>query len=137
MAVFILTEEARRAAAIRTIEALPVGADPPFEVHVTTHVDKPSDAQVRYLHGVVYREIAQQAWVEGRRYAPSVWKEYFNRKFIGEGEMTLPSGRVVSQAMHSGDLGRREHTRFIEQVKRHAMEEFGVVFHEDYRGPVA
>jgi len=75
--------------------------------------DDITDKQRAYLHGVVLKEIAQQAMVDGRRFPMKVWKEHFRkewlghrtvthtnpltgRKYVSYTHLTLPTKRIVS-----------------------------------------
>ncbi len=64
------------------IENLPVDAARPLEVVIREEKRKRTlDQSALYWAGPL-RDIAEQAWVQGRQYSAEVWHEYFKREFL-------------------------------------------------------
>ena len=80
----------------------------------------------RYWGNGVLAQIAAQATVNGKLYAPETWHELAKRKFIGVVE--LPDGSVVG--MSSTGLSTAEFSAFCDQVEAWAASELGVTFYD-------
>lgn len=85
---------------------------------------KPQNA--RYWGKGVLAQIAEQAAINGRLFAASVWHEQFKRDFIGVIE--LPNGQVIGKS--SADLTTAEFSLFCTQVEAFACTELGVTFYD-------
>lgn len=67
---------------VTLIENLPVDAVRPLEVVVREEKKaRKLDQNALYWAGPL-RDIAEQAWVQGRQYSAEVWNEYFKREFL-------------------------------------------------------
>lgn len=102
-----------------------------------------SDKQRGYLHGVVLKQIAQQARdLDGKQYAPKVWKEHFRNTLLGSKKKTVlnpitgkKSRRLVR--VSTEDLGVKAYAKYIDQVTAIAANDLGVTItlrFEDYQG---
>lgn len=100
-------------------------AGKPLAVTIAEHKAKRSDEQNRKLHAML-RDLAQNAWVQGRRYDEETWKEMIRRKFIGTEEIDLPDGRRIERGISTTALGVAEFSELIEHVIQWANEELGV-----------
>jgi hypothetical protein len=80
----------------------------------------------RYWGKGVLAQVAAQAVVRGKLYAPETWHEQFKRDFIGVIE--LPNGDVVGKS--STDLSTVEFSAFCDQVEAYAASELGVTFYD-------
>jgi hypothetical protein len=80
----------------------------------------------RYWGKGVLAQVAEQATVNGKLYAPEVWHEQFKRQFIGVIE--LPNGQVVGKS--STELNTAEFCAFSDQVEAYAATELGVTFYD-------
>jgi len=80
----------------------------------------------RYWGNGVLKQIADQAVVNGKMYAPDIWHELFKRKFLGAHE--LPDGTVVGAS--SAGLSVADFCDFCTQVEAYAVQELGVVFYD-------
>lgn len=103
--------------------------------------DAKSDRQRRYYHGVVLKEIAEQARANGQQFPIPVWKEYFRDKYVGyrwEAYVELKTGKKKRRKVRisTEDLGVKAYSKLIEQVTAEAATDLGVQFsvrQEDYR----
>lgn len=96
-------------------------AGKPLAVAVTEHKAKRSNDQNR-LYWVLLADIAESAWVDGRRYSKEQWHAYFAGEFIGWEE--LPGG--LRSPISTTTLSVPEFTTYLERVMQYAAEELGV-----------
>lgn len=104
--------------------------------------------QRRFLHGVVLKQISEQAKVDGVRFSIDIWKEHYRKRFVGAGGFRWEAVRGIvigedGQAhaakhatprrvrMSTEELGTKAYAKFIEQVIDHATVELAVVFDID------
>lgn len=99
-------EAARRLVAL--IENLPVDAVRPLEVVIREEKKaRKLDQNALYWAGPL-RDIAEQAWVQGRQYSADVWHEYFKREFLPDPDLVdcddshIKEGYVKWGAMPNG-----------------------------------
>lgn len=103
--------------------------------------DAKSIQQRKYLHGVIFKEMAEQIRVEGKTFAAKVWKEHCREKFLGArwvshldpitGKKRRRKDRVSSEG-----LGIRSYSAYIEQCTAYGIElgaSFSVHAWEEYR----
>lgn len=95
-------------------------------VLTVTRRKRTSKQNRRYWGNGVLKQVADQAVVNGKLYAPETWHEQFKRAFIGVIE--LPSGDVVGKS--STELTTAEFCDFCDQVEAYAASELGVTFYE-------
>jgi hypothetical protein len=93
----------------------------PLAVTVSEHKAKRSGEQNR-LYWVLLAEIADTAWVDGRRFSRDAWHAHFAGQFIGFEE--TPGGMRVP--ISTTTLSVAEFTTYIERVQQYAVEELGV-----------
>lgn len=114
--------------------------------HVT--LDEEADSltlrQLRFLHGPVFGQIAEQAVVNGRRFDKDTWKRYLKEQFIPDefemvwlpfvvdkvtGELR-PAKRKVPRKKEKSllDLKNQARSDFIDQVLAYAATDLGVEF---------
>lgn len=103
------------------------------EWSISLHEDRKSDRQRRFYHGVVLKQIALQASVNGVRHDLQVWKEYFRSEYLGykTGSYLNPITGKKSRRrkrISTEELGVREYSRLIEKVMAYAVTELGVIF---------
>lgn len=96
-------------------------AGKPLAVAITEHKAKRSGEQNR-LYWVLLADIAESAWVEGRRYTKEQWHAHFAGEFIGWED--LPNGR--RSPISTTTLSVPEFTTYLERVMQYAAEELGV-----------
>lgn len=88
---------------------------------------KRTEEQNRLLHALL-NDIAEQAYVNGRRYEAEVWKEQIRRRFIGTEEYDLPDGSRLERGISTTTLSVGEFTQLIDKVQAWAVSELGVQF---------
>jgi hypothetical protein len=96
-------------------------AGKPLAVIVMEHKAKRSNPQ-NNLYWAVLREIAENAWVNGRRYSDEEWHAEFKRKFIGIIE--LPGGGTDGISTTTLDVA--DFSAYIDRVTQYAIETLGV-----------
>lgn len=104
-------------------------------VEIRTAEDAKTDAQRRFYHGIVLKQIAQQAMVNGQKFALATWKEFFREKYLGFKTVTYTNPmtgkkhrRRVRQSTEG--LGVKAYATLTERVTAFAVTELGVVFDE-------
>lgn len=100
----------------------------PLRVIITSEEKKRNAEQNKFLWGVVYRDIAEQAWVEGRQFDKDTWHEYFARKFGVCEDITLPDGEVIVRRKSTAQMSVGEFSQYMTQVQAHAAGTLGVEF---------
>lgn len=100
--------------------------------------------QLRFLHGPVFGQIAEQVFVNGRQFDRDTWKRYLKDRFIPDefemvwqpfvvdkatGELR-PAKRKVPRKKEKSllDLKNKARSEFIDQVLAYAVTELGVSF---------
>lgn len=81
--IVLLTERNRTAALLR-VQALPVGNDPVLEVVIRERKDRRTLDQNAAMWAGPLKDLADQAWVNGRQFSPEVWHEHAKREFLPE-----------------------------------------------------
>lgn len=106
--------------------------------------DDKSAKQRRFLHGVVFPQIAEQVVMpDGTRYAAPIWKEFFRARFLGDKFVSRKAMRwdkklcALVQAkratphrdrISTEDLSVKQYSQHIDRVIDAATLEHGVVF---------
>ncbi|UAN04400.1 recombinase [Achromobacter mucicolens] len=100
----------------------------PLRVIVTDEEEDRLDQQIRFYFGVVIKAVAEQVWVDGRKFSKESWHEHFARKFLPPTEMVLPDGEVVIKraSIARGHIGVRAMAAFTEEVLAEISTEYGV-----------
>lgn len=140
--IFIVGQ-VQKQTAMAAIEHLPVDPDSPLEVVIREKQKvRGLDANARMWAGPL-RDIATQAWVNGRQFSDVVWHEHFKREFLPEDndpELHLlakegyrkwdidPAGNRVLVGSTT-QLLKRGFAQYLEQVEA-AGSSLGVIFHE-------
>ena len=105
--------------------------------------DDRSVQQNRFMWGVVLKEIAEQARVNGDQFVADAWHELFKRQFLGyEIRRTKVAGRkrklVTRHLRSTAGLKVKPMSKYLEQVMAFAVTDLGVRFSEtrweDWRG---
>ncbi len=108
------------------VRNLPVDAHKPLEVIIREEKKSRTMDQNALMWSGPLRDIAEQAWVEGRQYSAEVWHEFFKREFLpnasGEGTkdgyqkwVDLPTGVTVLVGSTT-QLTVRGMSDYLEQV---------------------
>lgn len=112
-------------------------AEQPLEVRISVWKPRATDAQ-RALIWVINQQIAEQAWVHGRRFDAPVWHEQLKRELLPEmtkkgvpkWRATPDEGRELN--MSTENLDREEKTAYIEALLARAAD-LGCTIHIDER----
>lgn len=94
----------------------------PLVVSVDAFQAKRSGEQNRKLHAIL-NEIAENVYVDGRRYDVEAWKEQVRRRFIGTEELDLPNGTRIERGVSTTTLNASQFSELIEQVSAWAATE--------------
>ena len=98
--------------------------DKPLSVLVTEKRPKRTDEQNR-LYWSRLGEIAEQAWIDGKRYSKDVWHEYYRAKFCPK--IDAPHGKLI--AMSTTDLTVEAFTLYMNEIAADAAN-YGVELSE-------
>lgn len=107
------------------------GDGKPLAVRVFEYKQKRSDEQ-NALMWVWLQQIAEQAYVGGRRYDAEIWHEHMKEQFLPEETAAgkkkwaqLPNGsrRLV---LSTTDLDKAEFTTYLDQIVAYAATDLGV-----------
>jgi hypothetical protein len=102
-------------------------AGKPLEVTVTEWKPRASDGQ-RALIWVINQHIADQAWVNGRRYEADVWHEQLKRDLLPEETRKgVPKWKLLANGdrmlhMSTEDLDREEKNEYITALLAYAAD---------------
>lgn len=88
------------------------------------------DEQVKFYFKAVIEQIAEQIWIEGRRYSPRAWHRLMKTTFLPPVEMRLPDGTVemMEPSIARGEITVAEMAEYTEKVSAHAAVDYGVQF---------
>lgn len=102
----------------------------PLRVIVTEEEIDRLDEQIRYYFGVIVKSIAEQAWIEGRRFDKDAWHEELAKMFLPTREITTPSGEIILKrsSVARGHISLKRMTKYIKEVEAYAASELGVIF---------
>ncbi|MDE3023609.1 MAG: recombination protein NinB, partial [Pseudomonadota bacterium] len=100
----------------------------PIRLIATTDERKRNAEQNRFLWGVVYRDIAEQAWVDGKQYGKDIWHEYFSRMFGVCDEVVLPDGEIIARRKSTTQMTVGEFAEFLTKIQAYAANQLGVSF---------
>ena len=99
--------------------------------------DVKTDRQRKFYHGVILKQIAEQARPNGQSYPLAVWKEYFRNEYLGKKRVTTinpltgkKSRKYLRQSTES--LGVKGYNHLIERVTAYSATELGVVFDQQF-----
>lgn len=98
--------------------------------------DDKSARQRRFYHGVILKQISEQAVVCGVRYALEVWKEQMRRLFLPDEfvSVRMPGAkRATPQRVRvsTESLSVKQYSELIDKVMAYAVADLGVVFDVD------
>lgn len=111
-----------------------------LHVEWCTAEDAKTEKQRRYLHGYVFKTIAEQALVRGERFDLKTWKEWYRSEFLGFKVVTYKNpktGKKVRRRERQSTeaLGTKSYAEYTERVMAHAATELGVEFTNEWRDP--
>ena len=93
----------------------------PLAVHVAPEEVVRTTKQNCYYWAILH-ELAENGWVEGRKFSAEVWHDYFKRRFIGVED--LPNGGTM--AKESKRLSTKAFNDYVTKVEVCAAEELGI-----------
>lgn len=97
--------------------------DEPLQVEVSKWKEKRSiDQNKRYWF--LLNEISEQAWIDGKKFSPDTWAEFFKFKFIGSEE--TPDGRMVG--ISTTILSVPEFSDYMTKIEEYSITELCVSF---------
>lgn len=100
----------------------------PLRLILTSEERKRTAEANRHYWGVVLRDIAEQAWVNGRQFDKDTWHEHFARMYGVCEDVELPSGEVVSRRKSTTQMSVGEFSAYTAQVQAYAANNLGVSF---------
>ena len=103
----------------------------PLLITVSRAESKRTEEQNKRLWKAVYEQIAEQAWVNNRRFSTKVWHEHFAAKFLPKVESVTPFGEIVARRKSTGELKVSEFTAYMNQVEADAAMNLGVEFRDE------
>lgn len=88
------------------------------------------EEQVKFYWSAVIEPIAEQVWLDGRRFSEKAWHEQLKGMFLPPREMRMPDGTVqmVPPSIARGEIAVGAMAEFIMKVEAHAATTYGVVF---------
>lgn len=81
---FLLRDEAVRDNLIRVIQNLPLDADHPLEIVIDERRPTRKQTQNAYLWAGPLKDIAEQAWIDGKQFSAEVLHEFLKRELLPE-----------------------------------------------------
>lgn len=123
----LVASEEQRKTALAVINTLPIDASNPIEIRIGERVKLRHQNQNALMWSGVLRDIASQAYIDGKMFSAEVWHEHFKREFLPEEadtELTregyqkwryLPSGERFLAAS-TGDLTVRGFSHYLEKI---------------------
>lgn len=138
-----LVGELQRQTVLSAIPHLPIDADHPLEIVIREPQKvRGMDANARMWAGPL-KDIAEQAWVNGRQFSAEVWHEHFKREYLPEDDdPELPE--LAKEGYRKWDIDpagnrvlvgsttqllKRGFALYLQQVEA-AGAGIGVIFHE-------
>ena len=135
----LLIGKTQKETAIQAIRNAPIDPTMPLEFLIREQVKGRKLDQNALMWAGPLKDIAEQAWVDGRRFSADVWHEYFKAEYLPEEhdpELTKegyakwgidPAGKRVLVGSTT-QLTRKGFSEYLEQVHAHGAS-LGVMFH--------
>lgn len=98
-----------------------------LEVCIRPYNSKRSIEQNRRLWKI-YGELADKAWVNGRRYSAETWHEYCKGMFLGFELKAMPDGTEVKTPISTTTLNTAEMTDYQNRLQAWAAGNFGLIW---------
>ena len=102
-------------------------ANSELEVCIRPYNSKRSIEQNRRLWKI-YGELADKAWVNGRRYSAETWHEYCKGMFLGYELKAMPDGTEVKTPISTTTLNTAEMTDYQNRLQAWAAGNFGLIW---------
>ena len=98
-----------------------------LDITIRPHKSKRSVEQNRRLWKI-YGELADKAWVNGRRYSAETWHEYCKGVLLGFDIKAMPDGTEVKTPISTTTLNTAEMTDYQNRLQAWAAGEFGIIW---------
>nr|DAJ23707.1 MAG TPA: NinB protein [Caudoviricetes sp.] len=98
-----------------------------LEITIRPRKSKRSVEQNRRLWKI-YGELADKAWVNGRRYSAETWHEYCKGVLLGFDIKVMPDGTEVKMPISTTTLNTAEMTDYQNRLQSWAATEFGIIW---------
>lgn len=98
-----------------------------LEVCIRPYNSKRSIEQNRRLWKI-YGKLADEAWVNGRRYSAETWHEYCKGMFLGYELKAMPDGTEVKTPISTTTLNTAEMTDYQNRLQAWAAGNFGLIW---------
>lgn len=98
-----------------------------LEVCIRPYNSKRSVEQNRRLWKI-YGELADKAWVNGRRYSEETWHEYCKGMFLGYELKAMPDGSELKTPISTTTLNTAEMTDYQNRLQAWAAGNFGLIW---------
>ena len=98
-----------------------------LDITIRPHKSKRSIEQNRRLWKI-YGELADKAWVNGRRYSAETWHEYCKGVLLGFDIKAMPDGTEVKTPISTTTLNTAEMTDYQNRLQSWAAGEFGIIW---------
>lgn len=102
-------------------------ANAELEVCIRPYNSKRSVEQNRRLWKI-YGELADKAWVNGRRYSAETWHEYCKGMFLGYELKAMPDGTELKTPISTTTLNTAEMTDYQNRLQAWAAGNFGLIW---------
>nr|DAN36231.1 MAG TPA: NinB protein [Caudoviricetes sp.]DAN81606.1 MAG TPA: NinB protein [Caudoviricetes sp.] len=99
--------------------------DGDLEITIHPYKAKRSHEQNKRLWAI-YGELADKAWVNGRRYSAETWHEYCKGYFLGFELRTMPDGSELKTPISTTRLNVAEMTEYQNNIQSWAANEFKI-----------
>lgn len=100
---------------------------PDLEISIRPYKSKRSIEQNRRLWKI-YGELADKAWVNGRRYSAETWHEYCKGYFLGFELKAMPDGSELKTPISTTTLNTAEMTDYQNRLQAWAAGNFGLIW---------
>lgn len=98
-----------------------------LEVCIRPYNSKRSIEQNRRLWKI-YGELADKAWVNGRRYSAETWHEYCKGMFLGYELKAMPDGTELKTPISTTTLNTAEMTDYQNRLQAWTAGNFGLIW---------
>lgn len=100
----------------------------PLRLIITAEERQRNAQQNKFYWGGVLKQIAESAWVDGRRFDKDTWHEYFARKYGVCEDVTLPDGEIIIRRKSTTKMSIGEFSAYLDAVQSYATGDLGVEF---------
>lgn len=101
----------------------------PIRLIITTAESKRNNEQNRRYWKAVIEQIADQVWLDGRKFSKETWHEHYAEKFGIEEEIRMPTGELRLRRKSTTEYKVKEFSDYMAKVEADAAQEYGVKFY--------